>query len=1072
MYAAVYDYGKDVIPCINNMSFPCKTISFAAKHGATTIQVEGSLSDGIDYVSLEPMANPYHQTYSAIIHSSILKRYNLFFQSTDKKRSASILVENATISDSIITLWNVAITFSNTNLNNVLIEDVAHNDTGKHVQVILQQSVFACEKNTKCGVILNHMSIVKFVMNNSELLHCELDLIIYDLYLDVSDSTIVATNINVNVISRWNVPTWVKLKRAKFLQPSLLGTQHKMTYHLTSSYVYMSIEACQFESVPVEIELERHFYGRSKGYMSATHVLFNGTTFLKAAKPGNGAAVFISSHETDSKVTFHDCSFINNRVVRNENGFFGAGGALFIDGAAITVNVMYSLFKDDTVTTIGSAIYATKAVLITIQNCTFDYDIKDNQQSLGSILVVEGITQKMNSHFLIANSKPETNQFTFRVLDIDKVYHLELDVKCPTWYRHSSDYTKLSKDASKTNMTESLDKFVYECLPCLDGHYLVLEREYLNTVITGGVISLPEPGECVDCPYGAICYGNRIVPRPNYWGYKLDNGKLNFTQCPPGYCCTANDDAPCTTYDSCAPNRTGMLCGSCKEGLFVSILTGECISESECEYDFLFWMFAIPISLAYALWYTFKGDILSYFLMLVLPVLSWINSCFQRKKAKDTTISQGNDHNPTPYTRKEKKFKKDNMNLKGLHLGKQTNTPSKKSEIDIEEAGAKTVFMRHKHKRRGYFGIVTFYVQMSAAMEITIQFSDIDGSKSPLDYVSDNIDRVLNFALSDISIQFCPISELSTHGKHISILAFLCSVYVCWGLIYTTVSFVWLCFRNKQESKQYRSLDILRLKFISGLVEIIKYTYEGFCEVIFMSLVCVDIRGVHVWWYDASQVCLETWQVGMLIFGVVFAIPFPLALFMAMKSLEQRKISGLAFFLCCFCPLLGIIFMGICNYCCKPSDSGISKTSETILDRLQGPFRKDPKHMTLYWETIVSVRRLLITGMALLRGYASIKMTVLSCLCILFLMHHIYRLPFQFKASNHVESLSLSLLLVFSIFNLLKASLTDSGAIPQGPTVKFFKALEFIEKLFPIILIIVIIIIEVRRKFKTKSKNQ
>ena len=81
-------------------------------------------------------------------------------------------------------------------------------------------------------------------------------------------------------------------------------------------------------------------------------------------------------------------------------------------------------------------------------------------------------------------------------------------------------------------------------------------------------------------------------------------------------------------------------------------------------------------------------------------------------------------------------------------------------------------------------------------------------------------------------------------------------------------------------------------------------------------------------------------------------------------------------------------------------------------------------------------------------------------------------MPFQIRTSNHVETLSLLLLLIFAMFNLMKALLTDSGFIPKGPISDLFKALEFIEKLFPIALVVVIVSIEVRKKFKHKSKKQ
>ena len=273
-------------------------------------------------------------------------------------------------------------------------------------------------------------------------------------------------------------------------------------------------------------------------------------------------------------------------------------------------------------------------------------------------------------------------------------------------------------------------------------------------------------------------------------------------------------------------------------------------------------------------------------------------------------------------------------------------------------------------------------------------------------------------------------------------------------------------------------LETLRLRFIKGLVEIIKYTYEGFCEIIFMSLVCVDlIDNTAVWFYDAKRVCLETWQFGMIGFGVVFAVPFPLALLLAMKNLEQGKISSLTFFMTCFFPLPGVLLMLIFKRCCKsPQNPRTSRTAAEILYTLQGPFRKDPGHITTYWEVIISIRRLLITGIFIIgysiTGLHSIQLSLICCLCVSFLIHHIYVTPFQVKASNHVESLSLSLLLLFAIINLMKALLFDYGFIPIGPIASFFKILENIENIFIIILLIVIIIIEINKKMKKKPKRQ
>ncbi len=151
------------------------------------------------------------------------------------------------------------------------------------------------------------------------------------------------------------------------------------------------------------------------------------------------------------------------------------------------------------------------------------------------------------------------------------------------------------------------------------------------------------------------------------------------------------------------------------------------------------------------------------------------------------------------------------------------------------------------------------------------------------------------------------------------------------------------------------------------------------------------------------------------------------------------------------------------------------ETSSAIISVLQGPYREDEKHMTLYWEAMVSIRRLMITAMTLVSN-ASIRMMVVTALSTAFLYQHIHLYPFQVKTSNYIEGLSLSLLTLASVINLLKASFTDSGVVPTGPSIPFFKGLELTEKLFVLIIIAYILLIEVRlrkqnRQRRSKSDN-
>ncbi len=178
-----------------------------------------------------------------------------------------------------------------------------------------------------------------------------------------------------------------------------------------------------------------------------------------------------------------------------------------------------------------------------------------------------------------------------------------------------------------------------------------------------------------------------------------------------------------------------------------------------------------------------------------------------------------------------------------------------------------------------------------------------------------------------------------------------------------------------------------------------------------------------------------------------------------MKLLERDRISSMTFIICCLFPLISLLIIGILHVA-KPDESNSSsdehsaqsKISGAIISVLQGPFKKDNKRFALYWEGMISVRHLLINALTLVRS-GSVKMISMTGLCLAFLYQHNSVSPFKIRKSNHVEGLSLSLLIMRSVINLLKASLTDSGVVPSGPSVRSFKGLELSEKLFVFIII-------------------
>ena len=143
----------------------------------------------------------------------------------------------------------------------------------------------------------------------------------------------------------------------------------------------------------------------------------------------------------------------------------------------------------------------------------------------------------------------------------------------------------------------------------------------------------------------------------------------------------------------------------------------------------------------------------------------------------------------------------------------------------------------------------------------------------------------MNIELTQMTlIDVCPIIGFNILGKHAYTFCFLVAIYIAWTGIFM-VDLIISNIVNRKESvgKAFKIAQSFKIKLIRGISEIIKYTYAGFCGIIFTSLVCVEVGNDYVWWYDGTNVCFEKWQLLIIAFGVFYALPFPFVLFKGMK---------------------------------------------------------------------------------------------------------------------------------------------------------------------------------------------
>ncbi len=945
----------------------------------------------------------------------------------------SVAIQNVSIENSSIIIDDVDISFVECMFDAV---EILSNGIRGHNQLHIYKSIFKCNENQTeltSELKFHGQYVIQVSILESNICHSNVEISTNGIMLTISKSLISQTLVHVNVRSYLRAPSVINLEMTRFSysNPNSLEMNHVILLELSNPYVI--ITNCSFRKTSVEIISMRLHSSKDLCF-----ILMRRTYFSRGRKYGNGGAVSVQCDIENSQVVLSEVTFLQNQADRLTSLAPGNGGAVFVEGQSLHMRVEDCIFSMNTAVESGSSLFTSQGVNLSIINSSFALEFENKIPT--PFLTINGDVEQLSAEFYTMKVSPEISTSEFHVVSLsNEVSNLLIEVTCPAWYTHLIEYNGQphSIDSKFGNSSgQAVNNLVYKCGICMEDYYTTsIQKRTVS--FSGHMLGIQQASEsnqpCMKCPYGAICSGNNVIPRPNYWGFWYKD-KLVFKQCPADYCCTGSDTAPCKVYSSCAGNRKGILCGTCEENFSVSILTGKCVSDVHCGDDDWFWSFAFLAAVLYAFWYSFKDDIFELFFICLKCAK---NICINRKPKREqinVIVAQNvSDDNMDKGEKEQSHFEHDN----------------------------------NENADCGYFGILTYFIQMASVITIKIEFSDIDKSESVTDKISDSITTLLGIDLMALTIKACPILGLTTLGKHIFNLIFLCGIYASWFLLYGVNSVLLHIMNRKQTNTSHEFFKHISLKFITGIVEIIKYTYAGFCNIIFTSIVCIKIGKDFVWWYDANNVCFENWQILMMVFGLIYAVPFPITLFAGMKLLKKNEISARTFILSCMCPCRLLYLMLKHSYTEQPGQLSKSTSSSAIISLLQGPYRESDKNMTLYWEAMVSMRRLVITSLTLI-PIASIRMIIITLVCVAFFGQQIHYKPFAIKTSNSIETLSLLLISMTSVINLLKACLTDSGIVPSGPSVSFFKTLELLEKMFVLVLIMYVLVVELNSYRKKK----
>ena len=524
------------------------------------------------------------------------------------------------------------------------------------------------------------------------------------------------------------------------------------------------------------------------------------------------------------------------------------------------------------------------------------------------------------------------------------------------------------------------------CTPCDEAMYSLTHAQ---VVINNLDVHRVSEAHCKRCPYGAHCHID-VKAKANFWG-ESHNNEVAMYLCPEEYCC---QDLVCSTYDICAPHREGILCGQCEQGYSESLFSAKCIKNEECTYATTFWLVIVLYGLLYVVFFILEeewGIFLGNF-------TSWLKSKMC------------------------------------LFMARQPGT-SASDEDDVVGA---------------YLSIFMYYIQVPNILKISILYRHNTG-QHPLHELVNTVQSVFSFNTFGIHLKTCILEGVTAVFKIWIKLAFVFYLFVALVLMFLIVKPISRSINTKRKKSLFSGSSPLNAKFLAAFISLLLYTYQYLAENSFSMLKCLDITSINssVLLIDASVVCYESWQFGVIVFVSIYVIPFGFVLTLAPNLLGRNVIGIRLFITSMFIPLfcIPIVLLRFIRYHRsidfkqgRPASSARVLVSRLLSD----PYRGDIC-WGICWEGVITLRRLLLILIATFTSSILLRHILLYAACQIILIIQLLLKPFRKRSCNRFEVLSLTVLTIVSVMNLVKAAYFQSGEIPDPGVEKIFEAYDWAE---------------------------
>ncbi|CAB4003067.1 Hypothetical predicted protein, partial [Paramuricea clavata] len=369
--------------------------------------------------------------------------------------------------------------------------------------------------------------------------------------------------------------------------------------------------------------------------------------------------------------------------------------------------------------------------------------------------------------------------------------------------------------------------------------------------------------QCLQCPRGGDCGSGLVTPKPNFWGYRT-NMQIVFVQCPPGYCCDSED---CVTYDGCHGNRSGTLCGQCPEEMSESLFSTQCISNTECSFNYFFIIGTIAMLVLYLVFFLYHKEIVS-----ILRT-----SLFSKRLS----------------------FSIDNRNERrnNVSTGGNTSSPS------------------------GMIKIFFYYYQLVAAKFYFLMFDRIDENDNTIALICLPVLNAYNKLVKTIFYERAQRLTCMEQGRFSEILPSAMEIMFSNFIYASSLLLILLFFQG------YRmNLNVVRDKSaavpvkMGAFANISLLMYAASTQLCLSLLHCVPVRDNQVLFLDGNVKCYQTFQYFLLAYMISSILPFCLVPVLGSYLLKSGRIDVKQFCAACIFPL---------PFCCFWMNETTSTRSES-----------------------------------------------------------------------------------------------------------------------------------------------